>query len=50
MSITSNLSLLASIGTMDRIGRFSTNIFDLEVAKHCFSKSQRAPSINSPLI
>lgn len=47
--ITSNFNLLASMGTIDIIGRFSINTFAVEVAKHCFSKSQRAPSINIPL-
>lgn len=47
--VTSNLSLLASIGTIEIIGRFSINIFDFEIAKHFRFKSQRPPSINIPL-
>jgi len=50
MYVTSNFSLVASTGTIKIIGRFSINMFVLETAKHCAPISQRAPSINIPLI
>lgn len=49
MLLTRSLSLLTSMGMINIIGRSSTNIFDLELAKHFVSISQRAPSINMPL-
>lgn len=50
MYFTINFNLFISMGTIKIIGRLSINIFDFERAKQWTSKSQRAPSMNIPLM